>query len=231
MLSSPSYARRVGLRVCIRWRNFAPVDDRAPMTPQALPARVSRPLIPARRCLSVAAFTGGRAVPSARFRVRQYIPALARLGVTVREFTAPLGAYPPASRWLRPAWGATALASLLPGVVRSKRIRHHPAAAGVPVHARHARAAYTEAEGARRGRRDSPVPRGTPCPATGGTVRRCRLRQCIPGRVVQQVESANDRRADGCRYGPLCPGELRVAGTESSSSAGLGPPGMPNTSA
>lgn len=71
--------------------------------------------------LDVAAFTGGRSVPSARFRVRQYGPALAGLGVHLREFVAPVGKYPPARRWLRPAWGAAALATNVPRVARSWR--------------------------------------------------------------------------------------------------------------
>src|SRR5580704_16385139 len=59
--------------------------------------------------LRVAAFTGGENVPSARFRVRQYVPALSRLGVELREFRAGFGSYPPASKLLRPLWGAAAV--------------------------------------------------------------------------------------------------------------------------
>ena len=61
------------------------------------------------RALKVAAYTGGRSVPSARFRVRQYIPALKALGVEVRENWAKLGSYPPASKALRPLWGMAAV--------------------------------------------------------------------------------------------------------------------------
>ena len=60
--------------------------------------------------LRVTAYTGGRHVPSARFRVRQYIPALGRLGVNVRERASRFGSYPPMVRSLRPAWGVLALA-------------------------------------------------------------------------------------------------------------------------
>jgi glycosyltransferase involved in cell wall biosynthesis len=60
--------------------------------------------------LRVTAYTGGKDVPSARFRVRQYIPALARLGIDVRERPARFGSYPPAMRSLRPGWGVLALA-------------------------------------------------------------------------------------------------------------------------
>ena len=59
--------------------------------------------------LKVAAYTGGRNVPSARFRVRQYIPALRGLGVELREYYANLGCFPPASKALRPFWGVAAM--------------------------------------------------------------------------------------------------------------------------
>ena len=61
------------------------------------------------RALKVAAYTGGRSVPSARFRVRQYIPALKALGIEVRESWAKLGSYPPAIKALRPFWGMAAI--------------------------------------------------------------------------------------------------------------------------
>lgn len=60
-------------------------------------------------------------MPSARFRVRQMVGALGREGVRVREFAAPLGSYPPASRALRPAWAAASLAARLPGIASSYR--------------------------------------------------------------------------------------------------------------
>ncbi|WP_029007313.1 glycosyltransferase [Azospirillum halopraeferens] len=69
--------------------------------------------------LRVHAFTGGAAVPAARFRVRQYVAPLARLGVAVTERFPALGAYPPAARLLRPAWAAGTLAQRLPGVLAS----------------------------------------------------------------------------------------------------------------
>ena len=61
------------------------------------------------RALKVAAYTGGVSVPSARFRVRQYIPALKSVGIEVRESWASLGSYPPAIKALRPIWGMAAL--------------------------------------------------------------------------------------------------------------------------
>jgi glycosyltransferase involved in cell wall biosynthesis len=60
--------------------------------------------------LRVTAYTGGKDVPSARFRVRQYIPALSQLGIDIRERAARFGCYPPTMRCLRPAWGVLALA-------------------------------------------------------------------------------------------------------------------------
>jgi glycosyltransferase involved in cell wall biosynthesis len=60
--------------------------------------------------LRVTAFTGGRTVPSARFRIRQYIPNLRRLGVDLHESPAFFGSYPPGIRALRPGWGMLAIA-------------------------------------------------------------------------------------------------------------------------
>src|SRR5438270_3696681 len=71
--------------------------------------------------IKVAAFTGGWAVPSARFRVRQLVPALRESGVDVREWPAPLGAYPPPSRSWRPAWTVATLGARLPGIAWSYR--------------------------------------------------------------------------------------------------------------
>jgi glycosyltransferase involved in cell wall biosynthesis len=66
------------------------------------------------RRLRVAAFTGGAAMASARFRVRQYIGPLAHYGITVRERWPGLGSHPPRSRALRPIWLAGTLAQRLP---------------------------------------------------------------------------------------------------------------------
>jgi glycosyltransferase involved in cell wall biosynthesis len=70
--------------------------------------------------LRVAAFTGGRNVPSARFRVRQHIPHLIGHGVEMVEFAAPFGSYPPRTRWLRLPWAATTLAARLPGIMKGR---------------------------------------------------------------------------------------------------------------
>lgn len=71
--------------------------------------------------LHVIAFTGGATVPAARFRVRQYTPALGAMGVAVEESHGALGAYPPRSRLLRPAWAVGALLERVPAVLASRR--------------------------------------------------------------------------------------------------------------
>lgn len=71
--------------------------------------------------IRIAAFTGGLSVPSARFRVRQYIPALRREGIEVEEYASAFGRYPPRVRWIRPLWALATLAERLPAVVMSHR--------------------------------------------------------------------------------------------------------------
>lgn len=69
----------------------------------------------------VAAFTGGKLVPSARFRVRQYIPTLRKEGIAIDEFCSGFNKYPPPQKWLRPFWGMATLAERLPGIAKSYR--------------------------------------------------------------------------------------------------------------
>lgn len=69
----------------------------------------------------VAAFTGGLSIPSARFRVRQYIPSLREEGINVAEFASGVGQYPPRVRWARPFWAVATLAERLPAVILSHR--------------------------------------------------------------------------------------------------------------
>jgi glycosyltransferase involved in cell wall biosynthesis len=71
--------------------------------------------------LRVDAFTSGANVPGARFRIRQYIPALARAGIAVSEHWPGLGGFPPHAQWLRPAWLAGTLAQRLPQLVMGWR--------------------------------------------------------------------------------------------------------------
>jgi glycosyltransferase involved in cell wall biosynthesis len=72
------------------------------------------------RALTVAAFTGGREAPSARFRVRQYAPALAALGVQLREYPHPLGSFPPPAAWKRPFWAVAAVAERAGAALRAR---------------------------------------------------------------------------------------------------------------
>jgi hypothetical protein len=72
--------------------------------------------------IRVAALTSGRNVPSSRFRVRQFLPALRAEGIDVREFVSPITKYASAS--IRPlAWALTGtkLALRLPSVTASRR--------------------------------------------------------------------------------------------------------------
>lgn len=69
--------------------------------------------------LRVAALTGGRRVPSARFRIRQFQSLLGREGIQLTELPATFCSYPPARRWLRPGWAALSLAERLVAVSRS----------------------------------------------------------------------------------------------------------------
>ena len=72
--------------------------------------------------MRVAAFTGGPAVPSGRFRLRQFVAPLARMGIAVTEMGhGGGGSYPPAQRWKRPIWAAARLAALAPQVAASRR--------------------------------------------------------------------------------------------------------------
>jgi glycosyltransferase involved in cell wall biosynthesis len=60
--------------------------------------------------LKVAAYTSGRNIPSARFRVRQYIPLLRTLDVEIVEHCSRFGSSPPRRKALRPLWGAATVA-------------------------------------------------------------------------------------------------------------------------
>ncbi len=71
--------------------------------------------------MRIAAFTGGRSISSARFRVRQYINELRQHDMDMVEYIAPLGSWPPANRAMRPAWALATLASRLPAIAASYR--------------------------------------------------------------------------------------------------------------
>jgi glycosyltransferase involved in cell wall biosynthesis len=69
--------------------------------------------------LSVAAFTGGETISSRRFRVHQYLPHFHKQGITVTEYGARFGSWPPTENIRRPFWLAATLADRLPGVAKS----------------------------------------------------------------------------------------------------------------
>jgi glycosyltransferase involved in cell wall biosynthesis len=51
--------------------------------------------------IKVAALTSGKTVPSARFRVRQHVAPLRRMGIDVREYIPAVQKYAPAPMWMR----------------------------------------------------------------------------------------------------------------------------------
>jgi len=71
--------------------------------------------------LRVAAFSGARDVPSARFRVRQYIPWLRQHGIEMDEYYARLSSWPPSNKLLRPFWLAGTVLDRVPSVLNSHR--------------------------------------------------------------------------------------------------------------
>lgn len=93
------------------------MPEQAAKSPGAAAIAATQPTRP----LRVAAFTGGAAVPAARFRVRQYVEPLSQLGVELQERWPSLGAYPPSRRALRPAWLVGTLVERLPQVAASWR--------------------------------------------------------------------------------------------------------------
>ena len=66
--------------------------------------------------LKVTALTGSTQVPSARFRVGQYLPRMRENGIDLNWLPAPVSGYPPVRRWLRPMWLPVAVAARFPGV-------------------------------------------------------------------------------------------------------------------
>jgi glycosyltransferase involved in cell wall biosynthesis len=72
------------------------------------------------RLLRVAALTGGAAVPSARFRVGQYVGPLRDQEIDLRWYGAPISNFPPSRRWLRPLWLPASLAARVPAVVATR---------------------------------------------------------------------------------------------------------------
>lgn len=71
--------------------------------------------------LRVVAFSGGKNVPSARFRIRQYLGDLSASGIEVDEYYPARGsAYPPVGMMQRPAWLASQLAQRIIQVHRAR---------------------------------------------------------------------------------------------------------------
>ncbi|MFN9213763.1 MAG: glycosyltransferase family 4 protein [Gemmatimonadota bacterium] len=67
------------------------------------------------------ALTGGATVPSARFRVRQFLGRLERWGVALEERASRVGSYPPVATWQRPGWLAATLLDRVPDVAATHR--------------------------------------------------------------------------------------------------------------
>src|SRR5258708_9296252 len=72
------------------------------------------------KSLRVVAFTGARDVPSARFRVRQYIPYLRQFGIEMDEYFARWSSWPPRNKVLRPFWLVGTVLDRIPSVVKSR---------------------------------------------------------------------------------------------------------------
>jgi len=71
--------------------------------------------------LSVAAFTQGQDIPSARFRVRQLINPLAERGISVQEYPAKYGSYPPSDFLSRIAWLPKSLSERVHAIRRAEQ--------------------------------------------------------------------------------------------------------------
>src|SRR4051812_25038750 len=71
--------------------------------------------------LRVTAYTGGTSDPSARFRIRQYIPALGGLGIELREQPSYFGSYPPSRKAMRPLWAMAAMGERAVAAAQSYR--------------------------------------------------------------------------------------------------------------
>lgn len=69
--------------------------------------------------MRIAAFTGGRTISSARFRVRQLIKPLSHQSIRVTEFPAAFSSWPPRNRWMRPLWFPATILERIPAVIRS----------------------------------------------------------------------------------------------------------------
>lgn len=71
--------------------------------------------------MKVAALTGGKNLPSAKFRIRQLIEPLAERSVDITEFPAVFGMYPPSSPYIRPFWLSGALLERTYALIQANR--------------------------------------------------------------------------------------------------------------
>src|SRR4051794_1991263 len=87
-------------RLCREWR---PRRRSGPLSVLgrhgcARPDRTDDGVGTAQGAMRIAAFTPGGSVPSARFRVRQYVAPLAETGIRLEEMATATSSYPPAGR-------------------------------------------------------------------------------------------------------------------------------------
>ncbi len=68
----------------------------------------------------VVAITGGRLVPSRRFRIKAIVPHVRELGIQLDELCPRVSSYPPKQSAYRPAWFAAALAERLTYVRKTR---------------------------------------------------------------------------------------------------------------
>jgi glycosyltransferase involved in cell wall biosynthesis len=68
----------------------------------------------------IVAVTGGRYVPSRRFRIKAIVPHVRKLGIQLDELCPVVSSYPPSRKIYRPAWFAGALTERLTFVLRSR---------------------------------------------------------------------------------------------------------------
>lgn len=71
--------------------------------------------------LQVAAYTGGVNVPSARFRVRQYIENLKDNGIHLDEIISQSGSFPPKKKIDRLSWATKTMLEQVPRVILSRK--------------------------------------------------------------------------------------------------------------
>lgn len=69
----------------------------------------------------VIAITGGKTVPSRRYRIDAIIPYVRRLGIEMEELCSRVACYPPSRKALRPGWFIAALAERLTYVFRARK--------------------------------------------------------------------------------------------------------------